>query len=297
MNRKILLVPLKLPTAGIDGFYINRFERYNIVHNPAGSGAVPCIPHCHSHFEVFWINSGAGLVVTDFESIPVGPNTLLLLSPGSVHAWVKSQNMAGTLLGFTRSFNPAFDALLMAGSRRVIQIDAEQAPTIERLMKDIFDESRWSNPKRGEVVKSLLNILSHKILWLCPPAADAASERALTRRFRVAVETECPRLTTVKQLADHLRVSRSLLHRRVRADSGRSPSEWIHERLILAAQRQLRYSDAAVKEIARDLGFADAAYFGRFFRRHCQMTPGDFRLSASPLLAELTPLPLSPHRD
>ncbi len=293
MNRKILLVPLKSPTAGIDGFYINRFERYNIVHNPAGSGACPSIPHCHSHFEVFWITSGAGLVITDFERIPVGPNTLLLLSPGSVHAWVQSHNMAGTLLGFTRGFNPAFDALVAAASRRVIQVEAEHTPAVERLMKDIFDESRWLNPKRGEVVKSLLNILSHKILWILPPGPDTTTERGLTRRFRLALETECPRLTTVKQLASHLRVSRSLLHRRVRADSGRSPSEWIHERLILAAQRQLRYSDAAVKEIAQDLGFADAAYFGRFFRRHCQMTPRDFRLSASPLLSESSASPFS----
>ena len=51
------------------------------------------------------------------------------------------------------------------------------------------------------------------------------------------------------------------------------------------AERELVYSTLAVKQIAGLLGFADEAYFGRFFRKHTGATPTDFRAAARARLA------------
>ncbi|WP_313329399.1 helix-turn-helix domain-containing protein, partial [Stutzerimonas balearica] len=51
----------------------------------------------------------------------------------------------------------------------------------------------------------------------------------------------------------------------------------VNERLAREAQRQLAYTDLDVQQIARDLGFADAAYFSRFFRKQAGVTPSAFR--------------------
>jgi len=60
---------------------------------------------------------------------------------------------------------------------------------------------------------------------------------------------------------------------------GRPASDEIHQRLLLEAKRMLRYSDKAAFAIAQELGFADPAYFGRFFRRGAGLTPRRYRQS------------------
>jgi len=45
------------------------------------------------------------------------------------------------------------------------------------------------------------------------------------------------------------------------------------------------YSTLAVKQIAGLLGFADEAYFGRFFRKQTGTTPSEFRQAARQRLA------------
>jgi AraC family transcriptional activator of pobA len=51
----------------------------------------------------------------------------------------------------------------------------------------------------------------------------------------------------------------------------------IQQRLALEARRRLVYAAGSVSSIAGELGFKDAAYFSRFFRRHSGVGPADFR--------------------
>jgi AraC-like DNA-binding protein len=37
------------------------------------------------------------------------------------------------------------------------------------------------------------------------------------------------------------------------------------------------YAASSVSAIAAELGFKDPAYFSRFFRRHCGVSPNEFR--------------------
>ncbi|MGS0758095.1 helix-turn-helix domain-containing protein, partial [Roseateles sp. GG27B] len=51
----------------------------------------------------------------------------------------------------------------------------------------------------------------------------------------------------------------------------------LQARIVLQAKRELTYTTLSVKQIAHELGFADAAYFTRFFQRETQMTPTAWR--------------------
>jgi AraC family transcriptional regulator, transcriptional activator of pobA len=55
----------------------------------------------------------------------------------------------------------------------------------------------------------------------------------------------------------------------------------VHARILLEAQRQLRYTSAPVSEIAYALGFEDPAYFTRFFSQRTGQAPRAFRLAAA----------------
>jgi AraC-like DNA-binding protein len=62
-----------------------------------------------------------------------------------------------------------------------------------------------------------------------------------------------------------------------RAAVGKTTSDLIREYLVLEARRYLLGTADQVKEIAYGLGFEDASYFIRFFRKQTGYSPKAFR--------------------
>ena len=65
----------------------------------------------------------------------------------------------------------------------------------------------------------------------------------------------------------------------------KSALEIVHERLVLAARRELAYTERNIAGVAHHLGFTDPSYFTRFFKRETSMTPGEFRKRSGTLEA------------
>ena len=62
---------------------------------------------------------------------------------------------------------------------------------------------------------------------------------------------------------------------------GVRPLEYLMRRRIERAQYLLLTSPASVKQIASEVGIADAGYFTRIFTRHCSMSPSAYRVAHS----------------
>ena len=77
--------------------------------------------------------------------------------------------------------------------------------------------------------------------------------------------------------AASLGISATHLSRIARATTGLSVQGLISRRIIEAARRDLVLSSTPIQAIAYALGFADPAYFNRYFRRATGMTPGAYR--------------------
>ena len=63
----------------------------------------------------------------------------------------------------------------------------------------------------------------------------------------------------------------------VRLLRGTTVKKMISQRLILEAKRELSFGALTVKEIAFKLGFRDASYFSRFFKKHTGQNPDGFK--------------------
>jgi AraC-like DNA-binding protein len=82
---------------------------------------------------------------------------------------------------------------------------------------------------------------------------------------------------TVRAYAARLGVSTSHLTGAVKASTGEPPGRLIRRAQALEARRLLARTGLSVAQVAHALGFADPAYFCRFFRREVGLTPGRFR--------------------
>ena len=82
---------------------------------------------------------------------------------------------------------------------------------------------------------------------------------------------------TVRDLADHAGLSTRQLARRMRAELGVGPLDWLHQQRIARAQELLERTDASVEQVAAGCGMGTAATLRRHFHRAVGVTPTAYR--------------------
>ena len=70
------------------------------------------------------------------------------------------------------------------------------------------------------------------------------------------------------------------LCRLVKKESGHTAMEIINNTIIMDAKAQLCTANTPLKDIAVSLGFNNAAFFNKFFKRHTGIPPQKFRTSS-----------------
>ena len=82
------------------------------------------------------------------------------------------------------------------------------------------------------------------------------------------------------QLARLARLSVPHFCRRFRQVFHSAPIDWLRRERITRAKRRLLDSDDSIKEIAEEVGYHDAFYFSRDFKRYTGSSPSDYRRHA-----------------
>ena len=86
-------------------------------------------------------------------------------------------------------------------------------------------------------------------------------------------------LPTVHYIADALNVSPNYLSGVLKALTGQSTQQHIHDKLIEKAKEKLSTTDLSVTEIAYDLGFQHSQSFSKLFKTKTNLSPLEFRRS------------------
>ncbi|WP_169566517.1 helix-turn-helix domain-containing protein [Sneathiella limimaris] len=149
-----------------------------------------------------------------------------------------------------------------------------------QILTDTIHEELYNNaPATQDVVRYNLTLLLIQI-WRASSTEITRSTsipRSIFQNFVSLVELHITDHWTVTAYADHIGVTKDRLTSAVQRATGRSPLAEIHRKLFQEAEMQLLTSPQQISEIAYKLGFKDAAYFNRFFRKHAGMSPGQFR--------------------
>lgn len=75
--------------------------------------------------------------------------------------------------------------------------------------------------------------------------------------------------------------------RRFQQATGMTPLEYVHTVRLEEAKQMLESTDLPVETIAFEVGYQDASFFGRLFRRKVALTPAQYRKRFAPLGAQL----------
>lgn len=248
-------------------------------------------PHAHPGYgQVIFVRQGRGVMNLEGRSLPFDSPCALLLPAQCVHGldytedidrWVVTIDVA--YLNQVNAKLPEFSRLWSAP--RLLELDDVQ--DFQRMVQRLAGET--SSRALGHVagVESLLTTLLLALVRLAPADHDkeegdggSPGNARLADRFRALVERHYHQKLSLQGYASMMAVSPAQLRSACAAATGHSPTKLIHARIIAEAKRNLIFGHLPVEGIAWSLGFADAGYFTRFFRREVGQTPGQFREEA-----------------
>lgn len=108
-------------------------------------------------------------------------------------------------------------------------------------------------------------------------STTASPSRVLVAKFKALVNSRAPEGWSVQDYARALGVSLDQLNRSCRTAAGRSPLQIVHDHILAEAKRGLIYTTMSVQGVGFSLGFADPAYFTRFFAKREGCSPSQFK--------------------
>ncbi|SES26941.1 AraC-type DNA-binding protein [Streptomyces qinglanensis] len=248
-------------------------------------------PHRHTFHEIAYVTGGSGAHVIDLRRWTLRPPHLCFITPGQSHHWQQHEQVQGCVVLFDEAFllaHPGDRTLLRRlGAHPSLPLSPPAAARVAELLAGMRTEYGQAQPGMRTVLQAYLHILLVQADRLPAqehpggaPDGEAACSRpaAVAGQFvRLLERPEAAAARTVTACAAELGVSVGYLNTAVRTGTGRTPGELIRHAHVLEAKRLLAGTAMTVRQVAHEVGFADPAYFCRFFRRETGASPGEFR--------------------
>ena len=249
-------------------------------------------PHSHPGIhQLLLLLCGSGQLLADMQELPLAPGMAIAIPSHCVHAFRFDPGSEGWVFSFAVELLHDPRLAQVAGiacyARRSASV-AQAAPgdpalaRLDWLMGDLAAElGQGTVPAPGNRLVAQVSLLLASVDELlgatAHPPAPIDRQRQLAQAFRALVDRRYREWGQVPAYAAALGTSVPTLTRACRAVLGKAPGELLRDRLLLEAMRYLTFTSASVSRIADELGFADPAYFARFFKQRTGQPASLFR--------------------
>lgn len=273
--------------SALDGLHVESIAERSRLHN------WEIRPHRHaSLMQLLLIEAGQARVQIDARSLDLLGPALVWVPTMVIHGFAFSSDTVGYVLtmdqarvrALTGSSRGLWEAL---GATRAVSVDADTnfEQSLGAAVTALRVEYGATSPWRVQALDGAMLMVAALVARIPPLTAeeDAASGelggRALQHlaRYREQVERHFRSQPGLGELASRLGISPTQLNRICRRHLNCSALDVMHRRLLLEAKRELGYTTLQVGQIADGLGFADPAYFTRFFLRLTGQSPSAWR--------------------
>ena len=135
----------------------------------------------------------------------------------------------------------------------------------------------------SDIVRSLVSTMMLEMLCMMRRQESENARTGSFYRQRLAdkfmrlVEESDGRIRRVDDFASQLNITPKYLSTLLKETMSRRPSEMIKLFTLKAIERRLRFTDMTMQEIANDLNFPNASFFGKYVKEHLGMTPLEYR--------------------
>lgn len=252
--------------------------------------------HTHDFAELVVVLSGHGYHLTERGEYPIHAGDAFVIEANRAHGYriPKALYIANVLYDEARLQLPMLDLWTMPGFNALFTLEPiyrERYGRTERLRLDKRQKVHAETLIRGLETEAARRHHGH--VFMCTTLfmelvgfvsrcyADAQqpgvrSPRGIAEAMR-HIELCYAEPVSVADLARIARMSESAFHRTFKAATGRTPIDYLLRLRVQRACERLRSTDLSVSAVATGVGFTDASYFARQFRKVIGETPSAYR--------------------
>lgn len=248
-------------------------------------------PHRTGFYHILWFQKGSPTHLVDFNPVNIKPNTILFLNKDTVQRFDKKGGFDGKAILFTDSFFCKTEADIKYLQSSILFNDLFSVSQIQMsktasLFDHLFQLMEIELENEKDILQSdILKNLLHNFLLLSErerrkqdfTEIKKGADLDYVMLFKDLLESNYRKLKQVSDYAKIISVTEKRLNQATSKILDKSPKQMIDERVMLEAKRLLAHTNESVKEIGFDLGFDEPTNFIKYFRKHNNSTPVEFR--------------------
>ncbi|MCW8331399.1 AraC family transcriptional regulator [Photobacterium sp. SDRW27] len=247
-------------------------------------------PHRLGFNAIIYVTKGRGEHYIDYKLYKLKPGAILFVSRYQVHHFVYTPELDGYIVPYKADIlyfgkeDPLRDKIdaALGSVNYMSETDSELKFYFQQLWGECQHREHLFN---AEVIRLLIRGIILKTI--------VASHHHLIKNKEVVIKRQCfdqlsqlieSRYCQTRTVADYAAImgkSVKQLNRVAKENTGKSVKELIDDRLILECKRLLAFSHHSICDISAILGFDEATNMTKFFKRHTNITPKQFRELAS----------------
>jgi AraC-like DNA-binding protein len=243
--------------------------------------------HRHDFFFIIVVERGRGDHEVDFMSYKVKDHSIFFLRPGQVHRLNLKASSTGYVIEFSRDYVYSHDKesnqlLRKASGKNFCQFGSSGFKKINSVLNSLFEEYETRQGGYREALRANMKLFFIQLIRQRKTMSSSSNkekgyQQERLEEFLELVETQLTTNKQVRHYADAMNLSQYQLNAITKESLGKTSSEIIDEYVVLEAKRYLIATSNQVSQIAYQLGYDDASYFIRFFKKHTGHSPEAFR--------------------
>ena len=247
------------------------------------------LPHSHHGLlQLLWLEQGEATLQLDDWKGQLVAGGVLIVPQHCIHGFQFSTDAQGIVitLAYPLLENLGTDlstALQSESAARIFLLEEnEEQSLIETMLRKLMKEYQQQQGYRRELIESSLTVVLACLMQQAQSMQPRLVEhpkraRRYLSEFTNLIEQDYMHHHQLTFYATKIGISTAHLNAVCREFVQRSALDLIHARIMLEAKRNLVYTNLTIKTVAEMLGFADPAYFTRFFKRQTGLSPKEFR--------------------
>lgn len=236
-------------------------------------------------------NAGKTKITYDNTNVTELNSFLVFQSPGLLYSFYRDNSANGYLLYFKKEclyfFKPNFEKefpLFNILHTNFYKLNQSKFQEFVPFFEEVFSAYESATDTQHTIASIKLLALLYQLKNFTNAFKQweegfTTPQQILLQKFVQLVNNFYIEKRTIEDYAEMLNVTPNHLSQSVKSASGKNALSYISERLLDEAKSIIQFTDLDIAEIAYQLNFSDPANFGKFFKKHTDQTPLEFRKS------------------
>jgi AraC family transcriptional regulator, transcriptional activator of pobA len=248
---------------------------------------LPLPPTKATTHSLIYLSEGEAIMTIGSETYRIFQDEMFVVAAGQIFSFGNYDVNKGYLINFHSDFclgsvtqPEALQSMEMLSvwGNPVVRLGAA-SPFVHALFQRLYNLYSLQDLQGNRLLQTYLLTLLCEIDHAYRPLTETKRVRAvaITNQFKSLLHQHIYHLHRVQDYADLLAVTPNHLNKVVKQLTGKSPTRWIDETLVVEAKVLLYQTGRPIGEIAACLGILDASYFSRLFKRYAGCSPMEFR--------------------